>query len=505
MSKRKEMALVFYHVKDDDGQMCAAIYEHAFKKGKFKYEPFYAPINPGRDHHVEDYFFEGKDTPIFKEVYILDVTLLPREMLFLKAKRDKGELDVFWYDHHFSSIEDSEREGYDDFKGVRICPENIPFKTKGKSACEIFYLDTFYDGHIDMFGDKPVHVIENKKMNVTLLPACIVLISRYDVWDREAYGELVDLLHFGLETKKTYYKTDDNGTPNRNQVSFLRGLLDEDNFIEESRIIGEPVEFLEGRVKNLPILNRVIQDGYVIRDLMKKKFREMSFGASFGTFKGNDGREQKLILLNHTKWGSLPFEMIENERDLNLVYHVNGDGKVFFGVYSGNNENSDALAVAKHFDKNGGGHKCSAGFRLMSLKALADFFKEIDVHREFIRLREYSSRNDRVFVTGSDTLNARDFIFGTLSNHFVGDFTVLSGMNNDVEKNALDYALTMGLPSENFPVHDGETVLNRNKRIFDSGVDHLIIFSDGNDYVMNKLSKEARERGITTATFFVKS
>jgi oligoribonuclease NrnB/cAMP/cGMP phosphodiesterase (DHH superfamily) len=275
---------IFYHGDDFDGLCSAAIIHLRYPIAQL------IPMTYGNN-------FPWDSIEPDEQVIMVDFSLSMSDMIKLNSL-----CRFVWIDHHFSAIQAYE-EGNTAINGVRI---------NGTAACVLTWR-YFFGGSI---------------------PRAIVLLGRYDVWDKDEEG-IVDFFHLGMEA-----------FPPKNVVpdSFIWKQLFEDDEIVES----------------------VIKDGRVISGY-QKSFAE-KYCKSYAFEKELFGL--RAICVNIGMFGSDFFESVydPNKHDIMVLYCDNPKGRCGVSLRSTKDE-VDCSKIAKLFG--GGGHKRASG---LSVKNIQSFF-----------------------------------------------------------------------------------------------------------------------------------
>lgn len=169
ISKQFNAAIIFHRV-DYDGVFSCCIAEN------------YLENNPNCIEYQTIGYTYGDDMPDFKGLYesgvdyfiIQDVSFPKETMLYLKELYTSGKLKgLVWIDHHYTAIDDSIANSYNDIPGIR--------STK-KAACEYSW-EYFHPAG--------------------LCPDIICYLSAYDIWDqgRFDWNDLVLPLQYSLREK----------------------------------------------------------------------------------------------------------------------------------------------------------------------------------------------------------------------------------------------------------------------------------------------------------------
>lgn len=292
--------VIFYHNRDLDGKMSAAIaYKWATNKGE-------KPTLVGIDYsdtfgfgsrHVGDVYIRVNGDVIEvagQEVIMLDVSM-PMALMQMIASVAK---EFAWIDHHKSANADF----IDHFKGR--CPSGITYYyNPNLSACEIAW-NVF-------FGDED-------------MPASVEMIGEYDTW-RDAGSN-----KWKLET-----------------LPFQYGMRLRQNDPEELAAHYIDIRFVD--------TEEIIADGVAVLKYQERQFENQCKSAFEAMIFGH-----RAICLNIAA-GSMALDSVfdSDKHDMRVTFCAEKNGTFRVTLYS---DTVDCSEIAR--DQGGGGHKGAAGFHV---------------------------------------------------------------------------------------------------------------------------------------------
>lgn len=284
---------VFYH-NDNDGKAAAAILCHYFlgKNMLITKEDFisvnYNAVIPSAD-------LIGKGETVF----IVDYSFTETTVNNLYEISDKSKGNVYWYDHHKSSL-----EVYDKIIEDKICLDVII--DMDRSGAKIIY---------DEYGNKATDsIIKRLNYESIYMEKVIKLVDDYDRWIHK-YPES---MWFNI------------GSTLKNTDPFSSIWYENpDSIIENGKLIKEYSD------KKNSILTK--ENGYIINI-----------------------NNHDCIVLNTPEASSKVFADYFDTYNFAIRYVFNGTN-YSYSIYS-QLEDIDCSKIAKYFNPNGGGHKGAAGF-----------------------------------------------------------------------------------------------------------------------------------------------
>lgn len=292
-----------YHHNDMDGHSSGALVAIGLNEIGVKQENIHMyEMNYGLP------FDDSKVNYNTDTVYMVDFSLQPvSEMLKLWNKLGDR---LIWIDHHKTSVKFIKEEN---FKAKGVVDDGP------KAACELVW---------EWFWPKKEK------------PAALIMISQYDVWNKEGRFSWDDclLLKYGLETQITLPA---------DSLSFWSSLMFCSDKIKEEK------------------LKDLMSKGKIIKEFNDKRQRANTLSGSYeGIFDG-----KKAILVNSSEGGSIQFEVAHDvsKYEIMITYKLVKGNYWIVSLYS-TNPNIDCGEIAKRIGnegplKGGGGHPGAAGFQ----------------------------------------------------------------------------------------------------------------------------------------------
>lgn len=330
-----------------NGYLC---YHHNDMDGKAAgFEVYNYLVNQGVKPNVNMFIMRGYDEPFNesdyenKVVFIVDLSFTKHSIqnLFTICA---GAAEVFWIDHHKSSIEciedDEIRAKLDSFRNLTYFVNNY--------ACGALLSNFFFNYRDRKFASSEsinykFTWLRNGNLKVEDPQLGTVLISipdylRYvDQWDRWVYGNDQNPVYFNY------------GCAAHNTSLFCYAT-------KESRSKSFNSHFW-GYVYERYFVNTILHDGKVAKRYADSRARS---ARSAGAYECNIAGYRALVL--NFDGNSQVFGPRIKDYDLVCLWQYNGKSGLYtYSLYT-DKDNVDCAKLATKFNPNGGGHQKAAGF-----------------------------------------------------------------------------------------------------------------------------------------------
>lgn len=321
---REPVVLVYYHSTDNDGYMSSAIVRRAWEKDPkaFPGKLFFVPYNRGKCN--VEFLLEKLDV---RGVIVADVQLPIEEAKKLYGMACDPNSDFFfvWIDHHVSAIDEYNEAGLQNVDGLRYRAESNTPHSEKKAAC-ILTWEYFFP---------------NEEM-----PKAVKLVSKYDVWDRDAETD-----YFSAGSRRYSFKmrTNLDGTEDEFHPGFMKLLDGDQEFFKE-----------------------LMSRGEIIEEYLATQFQRQKYRAFFGKIDGHP-----VLIANIPDHGSRPLEHCRLNRHADIIVTIGNDMGYKFGIYRHANAPSEFNVSEFAASMGGGGHADAAGWTLEGTAEFSEFLRNV--------------------------------------------------------------------------------------------------------------------------------
>ena len=291
----KDNTVCFYHNQDLDGHCSAAIVKKYAEENNIKFKSFGWNYGDELDFCQKD--FENSIA------VIVDITPPIDDFREMTNHYDS----VIWIDHHKSAIEEISKA---DFHHKLYGLQKI-----GQAACELTW-QFFFN---------------------TDLPLPVLLLGRYDVWDKEHdfWSNVILPFQYGMRLNQKKNLEDDE--------------IDWTNLLNVKH---------HDNVEDFNIMKSIIETGNICLKFEKNEFEQMANDSYYES----EFEDYSAVVINHAGKGSHIFDSVydEDKHDIMISWKYQPDKNWSIGLYS-THDNVDCSIIAKKYG--GGGHKGASGFQ----------------------------------------------------------------------------------------------------------------------------------------------
>ena len=331
-----------------NGYLC---YHHNDMDGKAAgFEVYNYLMNQGVKPNANMFIMRGYDEPYNendfanKTVFIVDLsfTLSSIQKLFTICE---GAAEVFWIDHHKSSIECIEN---DDIRSKLDNYKNLTYFVNNNACGALLSYYFFNSGERKFPSNESIDYnftwiktgtlkVDDPHLGTTYLDMIPKYLRLVDQWDRWTYGNDPEPVWFNY------------GCSTHNTSLFCYETKDSQNKTFNVRFWGY--------VPQSYFLNNVLHEGKIAKRYADSRARS---ARSAGTYECNIAGYRALVL--NFDGNSQVFGSRIKDYDLVCLWQYNGKfGLYTYSLYT-DKDNVDCAKLATKFNPNGGGHQKAAGF-----------------------------------------------------------------------------------------------------------------------------------------------